>query len=433
MKRRGLNLVRLDGEIKTYSTARGKCCSKLPLPLSTVNNGTNSWKRWFLGGIAWGRMLPVLVATLFCAGEAAAQDGYWINSQGGSWASVGNWDSADGIAGGSDNTAYFGFAREASIASNSSITLDGSQTIGNLCFTTQGASGNWSFNPGSGGSLTLDNTFELPEITVASASLEVSLDVVLAGEAGVEKDGPGTLVLAAKNTYTGKTLVSGGGLNVSGSIGAGGVEVTTGTLSGTGVITGPVVMDSGSKLALGNLQGPLNISNSLTLLPGSTTIASVGSASPGNALVQGLSSVTFGGTLVLTNLPGWLSLGQSFSIFGSGPTSGNFSRILPPPGPWLRWRFEPATGQISVVSSASQPALANVNLSGTNLVVQVIGGPPGSTCYITASADLSLPKAAWTVIATNILDVSGNLNFTNAISANGSSQIYFAAFVIPSP
>jgi autotransporter-associated beta strand protein len=401
--------------------------------LNTVNGGIKSWKRQFPREKPWRRINRILLATLFCGGAAVAQDGYWINSSGGSWASAGNWDQANGIAGGTDNTAYFGFTREASIVPNSSFTLDGAQTIGNLFFTTQGGSANWSFSSGSGGSLTLDNTFQLPEITVTSPSLRVTLNAVVAGEAGVAKDGAGTLVLAAKNTYTGPTLVSGGGLNVIGSVGSGGVEVANATLSGTGVITGPVVVGSGGILSLGSPLGPLTINNSLVLLPGSTTIVAINAASSGRAAVQGLSSVTYGGTLVITNLSSGLSLGQSFAIFGSAPASGNFSRILPPPGPWLRWRFDPATGQISVVSSASQPAFASVNLTGTSLAFQVTGGPPSSPCYIIASSDLSLPEAAWTRIATNVFDVSGNFTSTNVFGADGASQIYLAAFVIPSP
>jgi len=374
-----------------------------------------------------------VLAALLCAGGAAAQDGYWINSSGGSWAGAGNWDPADGIAGGMDNTAYFGFAREAVISPNTFFTLDGAQTIGNLVFTTQGGPANWSFNSGASGSLTLENSFKAPEITVTSPSLQVTLNVVVAGGAGVAKDGAGTLVLAARNTYSGQTLVSGGGLNVTGSLGAGGVEVTNATLSGTGVILGPVVVNSGGILSVGNPTGTLTIKNSLVLRPGSTTIVSVNAATSGHAAVQGLTSVTYGGTLVVSNLSGVLSLGQSFSIFGSAPASGNFSAIVPPPGPWLRWRFDPASGQISVVSSASQPAFVSVNLAGTNLVSQVTGGPPGSPCYIIASSDLSVPKAAWGRIATNVFDMSGNFTFTNALNANGSGQTYLAAFVIPSP
>ena len=384
------------------------------------------------GGKLSGRIIGVLLAGLLCAGGAAAQDGYWINGSGGSWAGAGNWDPADGIAGGADNTAYFGFGREASIAANASFTLDGAQSIGNLCFTTQGGPGSWSFSPGSGGSLTLDDTFGPPEITVTSSSLQVILNAVVAGEGGVEKDGAGTLVLAARNTYTGKTLVDGGGLNVTGSVGTGGLEVTGATLSGTGVIMGPVVIGSGGILSIGNAPGPLTINNSLVLLPGSTTMVTVNAAASGPA-VQGLSSVTFGGTLVVSNLSGALSLGQSFSIFGSAPASGNFSAILPPPGPWLRWRFDPASGQITVVSSASQPAFSSVSLAGTSLVYQVTGGPPGSPCYIMATTDLSRPKTAWERIATNVFDMSGGFASTNDFSANGASQIYLEVFVIPSP
>jgi len=379
------------------------------------------------------RIHCLLLAALFCAGGAAGQDGYWINSSGGSWASAGNWDPADGIAAGADNTAYFGFAPEASIAPNSSFTLDGSQTIGNLFFTTQGSPANWSLNAGSSGSLTLDNTFEPSQISVTSPSLQVTLNAALAGAAGVEKDGAGTLVLAAKNTYSGQTLVNGGALNVTGSLGIGGVKVANATLSGTGVILGPVMVGSGGILSLGNPSGPLTISNSLVLLPGSTTLVSVNAATSGHAALQGLSSVTYGGTLIVSNLSGVLSLGQSFSIFGSAPASGNFASILPPPGPWLRWRFDPATGQITVVSSASQPAFSSAKVAGTNLVLQLTDGPPGSPCYLIASSELTLPKASWQRIATNMFDVSGNTTAMSAISASSPSQLYLAAFVIPSP
>jgi len=401
--------------------------------LITVNGLMKFWKPQFPSGKLSGRINLFLLAALFCAGAAAAQDGYWINSGGASWASAGNWDLADGIAGGSDNTAYFGFGREASIAPNASFTLDGSQTIGNLCFTTQGGPATWSFNPGVSGSLTLDNTFGLPEITVTSPSLQVTLNAVVAGEEGVEKDGAGTLVLAAQNTYTGQTLVKGGGLNVTGSVGTGGVEVANATLSGTGVIMGPVVVGSGGVLSLGNPLGPLTISNSLVLLPGSTTFVAVNAATSGHAAVQGLSSITYGGTLVVRNLSGALSLGQSYSIFGSVPASGNFTSIVPAPGPWLRWRIDPTTGQISVVSSASQPAFSTVSLAGINMVVEVTNGPPGSTCYIISSPDLSQPKSAWTQLATAVFDMSGNFTFTNALSANGASQMYLTTFVVPSP
>jgi autotransporter-associated beta strand protein len=281
-----------------------------------------------------------------------AQDGYWVNPSGGSWSNAGNWDAADGIAGGADNTAYFGFGPEGSIAANSSFTIDGAQTVGNLFFTTQGGAGNWTFSSGSGGSITLDNNFGPSEITVTSPGLQVSLNTVLAGNNGVEKNGAGKLALGGANTYGGQTLVTGGGLEVNGSLASGGVEVTNGTLSGMGAIDGPVVVDSGGTLSLGNSSGPLSINNSLVLRTGSTTTVTISGSGP---LVQGLSSVTYGGTLIVNNLSGNASLGENFSLFGSVPASGNFSSIEPPPGPWMRWEFNPTNGQVTVVSSASQP------------------------------------------------------------------------------
>jgi autotransporter-associated beta strand protein len=405
--------------------------SVCPLTLKIMNRaGKVLWRKSF-GGISSRRVNSILVAALSCAVAASAQEGYWINSGGGSWASAGNWDPADGMAGGADNTAYFGFVREASIAPNAAFTLEGPQTIGNLCFIGQGGAGDWSLNAGSGGSLTLDATFEAPQVTVTSPSLQVTLNAAVAGGEGIQKVGPGTLVLAGNNTYSGKTLLSGGGLDVTGLIGNSGVEVAGGALTGTGVIMGPVVVGSGGVLSVGDSDVPLTINNSLTLLPGSTTRVSVNGS--GQAAIQGLSSVTFGGTLVVTNLAGQLSMGQSFSIFGSAPAVGNFNAILPPPGPWQRWRFDPATGELSVVSSGSQPVFSSANLNGMNLVIQVTGGPPGSPCYIVASSDLDLPKAEWSRIATNTFDVTGNLTFTNNMSANGAGQLFLGPFVIPSP
>jgi autotransporter-associated beta strand protein len=390
-------------------------------------------KPQFPSGKLWRPINLFLLGAVFCVGRAAAQDGYWINPGGASWASASNWDPADGIAGGADDTAYFGFGREASLSPSASFTLDGVQTIGNICFTTQGGPASWSINPGAGGSLVLDSTFGSPQITVTSPLLRVTLNAIVAGGGGVEKDGAGTLVLAANNTYAGSTLVKGGGLKVSGSVGAGGVEVANATLSGTGVILGPVVVGSGGVLSVGNGSGPLTISNSLVLLPGSTTYVTINGAASGQPLVQGLWSVTYGGTLVVSNLSGALSLGETFSIFGAASVSGSFSSIVPPPGPWLRWRLDPATGQLTVVSSGSQPAFSGVSLEGDNLVVHVSNGPPGSPGYIMASSDLNQPVAAWTQMGSQIFDTAGNFTFTNSLSATDASQMYFTVFVIPSP
>ncbi len=396
-----------------------------------VNHVTSFCIRKLLISESYGWLISVFFALLFCVQNARAQDGYWVNGSGGNWSSAGNWDSADGIAAGADSTAYFGFGPEGVIGPNASFTVSGGQTIGNLFFTSQGGSGNWTFNAGSGGSIILDNTFGPAHITVTSPGLQVALNAPVGGDVSVQKNGVGTLVMGGQDTYSGGTLVTGGGLQVNGALAGGGVEVTNGTLGGSGIINGPVTMDSGGTLSLGNSSGPLTINNLLVLQSGSSTYAVVGGS--GNPLLKGLTGVTYGGTLIVSNIAGNLSLGQSFSIFGAAAASGNFSSIVPSPGPWMRWKFDPSSGQMFVVSSASQPRFAGFNSSGGKMAFALTNGPPGSACYILATTNLSLPMSAWTRLSTNTFDMSGNCNLQNASVPNGPGQVYLTAFVIPTP
>jgi autotransporter-associated beta strand protein len=403
---------------------------RVPPVLSAVKTKFK-YCHWLFQGLTGSKPVsPLLLTLLLCGGGALAQDGYWINSSGGSWADAANWDVANGVASGADSTAYFGFSREASISPTSTFTLDGAQTVGHLCFTTHGGASTWNITPGVGGLLTLDSTFGLSEITVTSPSLQVALNALVAGTGGVEKDGPGILVLGGQNTYTGKTLVTGGGLTVNGSIGTGRVQIGNATFSGTGVVMGPVVVGPGGMLSLGNPGGPLTINNSLVLLPGSITSVSIYPGNTGSPAVQGLSSITYGGTLLVQNLVGALSVGQTFSIFGSASASGSFSQISPPPGPGLAWQFDAATGQITVVPAAFQPAFFSINLSGKNLIVQVIGGSPGLNGYLISTTDLGLPMTAWTQVSENVFDASGGFTSTIDTSADAAGQRYFAVLVV---
>jgi hypothetical protein len=95
--------------------------------------------------------------------------------------------------------------------------------------------------------------------------------------------------------------------------------------------------------------------------------------------------------------------------------------------------MDPATGVITVVSSASQPTIARVGAVGDSVVLQVTGGPPGSTGCITASGDLTAPQSAWTTIATNVFDMSGSFTCTNAFNTGGAGQVYLSVHFVSSP
>jgi len=85
---------------------------------------------------------------------------------------------------------------------------------------------------------------------------------------GLQKIGPGTMVLAATNAYTGLTSVSEGRLVVNGSIAGSATSVDGGTVSGSGIL-GAVNVNSGGKLAPGEAIGTM-ATGPLTLAAAST-------------------------------------------------------------------------------------------------------------------------------------------------------------------
>ena len=62
--------------------------------------------------------------------------------------------------------------------------------------------------------------------------------------------------------------------------------------------------------------------------------------------------------------------------------------------------------------------------SGGSLVFNGSNGPAGGTNYLVAATNLALPLAAWTRVATNTFDLSGDYNFTNAIPAGLSQRFH---------
>src|SRR3984957_17667629 len=75
----------------------------------------------------------------------------------------------------------------------------------------------------------------------------------LPGSGGLLKDGPGSVTLLAQNTYTGATTITGGVLEVDGSIASSSLTTVNngGTLTGSGTI-GNTIVNSGGWLAPGN-------------------------------------------------------------------------------------------------------------------------------------------------------------------------------------
>jgi autotransporter-associated beta strand protein len=191
----------------------------------------------------------------------------------------------------------------------------------------------------------------------------------LMGNLALTKTGPDALRLTGASAHTGNTLINGGVLVVNGIFGNSTVSVTnTGTLAGTGALGGAVAIHSGGALAPGDAGiGRLTISNSLTLLAGGTALVELNKAAPTNDCVFVTGTVSYGGTLSVTNLGGTLLAGDAFKLFDAVAFAGNFvATNLPSLAPGLGWQFTSTNGILSVVQT--------VAVNPTNLTFSVTSG-----------------------------------------------------------
>jgi len=127
----------------------------------------------------------------------------WTNLNGGSWATAGNW-SNNVIPNVPNVMVDFS---QLTLAGDRAVTLDGAKTAGQVTFGDVGGLHDWTLTSGTGGPLTLAGA-STPVILVNNGTATVGS--ILAGSDGLIKTGDGTLVLMAKNIYTGSTTVSAG-------------------------------------------------------------------------------------------------------------------------------------------------------------------------------------------------------------------------------
>jgi len=250
---------------------------------------------------------------------------------------------------------------------------------------------------------------------------------IISGEVGVIMAGePGTvLVFTNANTYRGDTTVasgslildptggiagssniivaSGATLNTSGKVGG----FTLGAdqaLKGTGTVLGNVTANG--TVVPGASIGTLNFSNNLALQAGSTTAIDVGSDGACDQIVCG-GTLTYGGTLQVTNLAGTLTTNHTFKLFTAAGYSGAFANVTPPPGAGLAWNTDTllVDGTLRIAVTALNP---------TNITAVVIGG---NTLQLSWPVD----HKGWSLQAqTNSADVGLG---TNWFTVPGSSAV----------
>lgn len=219
---------------------------------------------------------------------------------------------------------------------------------------------------------------------------------------GLTKIGAGTLYLDLAQTYTGPTFVN------------------AGTLAGVGSIAGPVTINPGGNLGIGDAgsaAGVFGINNSVTFHGQATfRIDKTG----GNRTSDQLNSVTtanYGGTLVITNVttdgtP--LALGDTFNLVSATTHNGTFNTIVGSAGPGLGFSF--ANGVLTVVNGvASNPTNLTFSVSGGTLT---LSWPADHLGWILQSQTNSLS----TGITTHWFDIGGSSSVTSVNYGLGSTN-----------
>jgi fibronectin-binding autotransporter adhesin len=242
---------------------------------------------------------------------------------------------------------------------------------------------------------------------------------------GIVEEGPGTLTLSGPNTYSGSTTVSNGVLILQSSISSlQGVTVAGGLLVGNSSIAGPVTVIGGSiEAGTPSAIGTMSLANTLSL--SGNTIVKINKSTSSSDLFSGQTSVTYGGTLTVTNLAGTLALGDHFTLFSPGTSASTFTSILgSPPGPGLAYSF--ANGVLSVVNGpAANPTNITYSVRGN---VLTLSWPTDHLGWTLETQTNSLS----TGLSTNWVRVAGSASVTSTnITISPSVPTAFYRLVYP--
>jgi autotransporter-associated beta strand protein len=243
-----------------------------------VNGATTLEGKWdnkplFLGGVVSG------TGAITLQNAGAGSNNVWgvnflngTNTYSGTITTAGAYSSGTGAGILVGNSTALQFASVINNTTGGSTNDNGvvfnvtSATLGSLAGTgnsilTQNTAASGSTPNVSGGAVAL---------TVGGNNNSTSYSGILSGGGSLTKTGTGTMTLSGANTFTGATTISGGKLNVTGSISSstGGVAVSGGTttaLGGSGSIAGAVTVTNGSRLAPGLVTSSSNFGSAGTL------------------------------------------------------------------------------------------------------------------------------------------------------------------------
>ena len=331
------------------------------------------------------------------------------------------------------------------LATNTVLNLNGiNQTVARL-------NGGGNVNLGNGSFTDLDAATNIFGGIFTGTPVGANVtDYQTAPPGGIALAGTGKLTLTNVQAYAGDTWISTGTLALSGMgslasssnlVVAGGATLdasarTDGTLrlaagqtlTGFGTVLGKVAVTNGAIIAPGGTAiGTLTLNSLLNLTGGQAWLA-IGKTGGtiANDAVTGVTSLTYGGTLVVTNIgTDTLAAGDSFKLFGALAYNGVFTNFnLPTLGTNLQWNTSQLTANGTLTVIALAPPSLTATVTGSASFSLTLGGNSGQTYRVLTTTNLALPLASWTVVTTGTFGaVPANYNVSTATNQTGFYRI----------
>jgi len=264
-------------------------------------------------------------------------------------------------------------------------------------------------------------------VTVATTNYTMNGPGYLSWNMSLSITNGGRLTMATANDYTGNTTLG---------------PATTLTLTGAGSIgnSGSLIVSNGATVNVtGRTDGTLTLRPSQTLkgdgtynltgaLVNNGTLEFKVSKASGvvtNDRLQGMTTITYGGTLKLDLSGDPLVEGDSIKVFNATAYVGSFSAIVPAtPGTGLVWN----TSALATTGTLGVSTVSTVNTTPANISVQASGG----NLTLTWPADHTgwHLQAQTNGLGTNWFDVSG-ADTTNqvVVPINGTNNSVFFRMV----
>jgi len=251
----------------------------------------------------------------------------------------------------------------------------------------------------------------------------------------ITKTGTGILTLIS-NTLPSSTLIdiTAGTIDINQQSTSSTLTLGSGqVIRGNGNLAGSLQANAGSTVAPGETTiGTLTVSNGV-VLNGGTTFMKISKTANTNDILRTSGSISYSGTLVVSNILGTLVGGESYKLFSAASYSGGFGTIIPAiPGAGMTWNTNNlvVNGTISVVASVLPNPTTNVTVTsvsvvGTNMVVHGTNNnvPNSGFHYVVLStANITNALTNWTPVFTNTFNANGTFDYTNPIVPGTSRQ-----------